>query len=575
MINYLAIDFGTSNCVAGLLENTPLGMKLRLIRLEGESTMLPSVLFVQQRDLPPIEVSENLLRVKLETEELRERQRLVELEHQIKAMVDAYERAHSPKIKKPNPNDYFTWETYKRALHKYSTDLKSLPVAKQRFKETELTEYERQLRSQLIRPRSLDQLKKSVRFTLARNASEERSRILWDKTFFGALLSDDMITFFGSTAVKEYSADPMSGFFMRSPKAFLAADIHEQHREIFIRALSKIFRKLREAAEKDTGQTYTGAVIGRPVNFMGAQDDVGNSRAVSIIKEAAQRAGFVEIRFVLEPLAAALAIRRKLLDTNDPVLVVDVGGGTTDVAYLDVRKDAEQNFFVRNVRGERIGGNDFDQSIAWSHIAPFLGRGSTFKDGKAIPTTVISAALQTRDIQQQALFRRSFEEIERFMQYVKVEDAGKIDRLYEMLLGQLQHQVLLSAEKIKICLSSGSTYQEDFDYFSEPFSVEVSDQSLLGSCEACLEKIATIVESSINASNEPERPLRVFLTGGMSQHSVVSKEIRRVVPVGSSVESLPAFKSIVGGLSVVSHALNSASSIALEPDIVRGVPVLS
>ncbi len=574
MINYLAIDFGTSNCVAGLLERTPLGMKLRLVKLENESYLLPSVLFIQQRNLPPLEVSETLLLVRLAAEELREEQRLVELERQVRAMVESYERFNSPRVRAPEPGDYYSREAFDRANKKYRSDLAALPIAQQRFKDTELKEYERELRMQMIRPRSAEQIKKAVKYNLARNVSEDRSKLLWDKTFFGALMSDDMQTFFGDAAIKEYSADPMSGFLMRSPKAFLAADIQEQHREIFIRALTKIFRRIKEAAETDTGESFNGAVFGRPVNFMGAGDEIGNSRAVSIIKEASRRAGFVEIRFVLEPLAAALAIRRKVLDTDDPVLVVDIGGGTTDVAYLQVARDSEQNFFVRNVFGERLGGNDLDQAIAWSYISPYIGRGATFKDGKPIPTTVISAALQTRDIHQQVSFRRAFPVIEHMMQHVSNGDSDKIDRLYEVLLGQLQHRLMLSAESIKIRSDSINVQSIDFDYFEVPFSISFDSQSVVTTAESCLGGIAAIVRSSISASDDPERPVRVFLTGGVSQHSMVRDSIKQVLPTGSSIDTMPALKSIIGGLSIVSNALNSASSLLLEPDLVRGVSVI-
>jgi hypothetical protein len=241
---------------------------------------------------------------------------------------------------------------------------------------------------------------------------------------------------------------------------------------------------------------------------------------------------------------------------------------------LQVARDSEQNFFVRNVFGERLGGNDLDQAIAWSYISPYIGRGAIFKDGKPIPTTVISAALQTRDIHQQVSFRRAFPVIEHMMQHVSNGDSDKIDRLYEVLLGQLQHRLMLSAESIKIKSDSINVQSIDFDYFEVPFSISFDSQSVVTTAESCLGGIAAIVRSSISASDDPERPVRVFLTGGVSQHSMVRDSIKQVLPAGSSIDTMPALKSIIGGLSIVSNALNSASSLLLEPDLVRGVSVI-
>ena len=567
------MDFGTSNCIAGYLEDTPSGMKLKHVRLEDESIMLPSVLFVQQQNLPPLHVSEALLEVKLVAEELKEEQRIREIQANIESLLESYRRSNQPRVKSPDPGDYYLPTDYKKALQKYHEQVRALPVAIKRFEETELANYAEVLRAQLIKPVSSEQLKKRLKFQLARGISEERSRLLWDKTFFGALLSDEMVTLFGNTAIKEYSSDPMSGFLLRSPKAFLAVEIRSEHREIFVRALTRIFRHVREKAEAELKQSFNGLVVGRPVNFMGSNSSEGNRQAEEIIRESAQRAGYIEVRFVLEPLAAALTIRRKLLDTDDPVVVIDIGGGTTDVAYLEVVKDSDQNFFIKSVCGERIGGNDLDQAIAWSQISPFIGRGSAFKDGKPVPTAIISAALDTRDIPQQALFRRSFQEVEDFMQRVCSKDAKNIDRLYEVLLGQLQHRLLIAAEEMKIQSDGDTTAIQEFDMFESPFQVGFSRLDFANSCQDAISKLTSIVVTTLEASGTPDRPVRVFLTGGMSQNQVVAEAISAALPAGSSVDRLPAFRAIVGGLSIIANALNASPSVLLEPQVVRGVPI--
>src|SRR5690606_30922628 len=110
---------------------------------------------------------------------------------------------------------------------------------------------------------------------------------------------------------------------------------------------------------------------------------------------ALRAAGFAEWSFVAEPVAACLAFERAL-PRETVVLVVDVGGGTTDCAVVRARPGAAQqggrDDDVLGFSGDRVGGTDFDQSLAWAAFMPLFGRGMTTKQGRPLPNGVLADA---------------------------------------------------------------------------------------------------------------------------------------------------------------------------------------
>lgn len=109
-------------------------------------------------------------------------------------------------------------------------------------------------------------------------------------------------------------------------------------------------------------------MIGRPINFQGLGGDEANTQAQGILERAAKRAGFKDVVFQYEPVAAGLDYEATLQEEKR-VLVVDIGGGTTDCSLLLMgpqwrsRLDREASLLGHS--GCRIGGNDLDIALAF------------------------------------------------------------------------------------------------------------------------------------------------------------------------------------------------------------------
>ena len=139
---------------------------------------------------------------------------------------------------------------------------------------------------------------------------------------------------------------------------------------------AQVLRKLSEDAGKYLGESVSQAVITVPAYFNDSQRQA--------TKDAGKIAGLEVLRIINEPTAAALAYG---LDkqSNERILVFDLGGGTFDVSVLEV---GDGVFEVLSTSGDtHLGGDDFDKVIV-DHLA------ATFKANEGIDLRQDKQALQ-------------------------------------------------------------------------------------------------------------------------------------------------------------------------------------
>ena len=113
-----------------------------------------------------------------------------------------------------------------------------------------------------------------------------------------------------------------------------------------------ILQKLKADAEAYLGTTVTEAVVTVPAYFSDAQRQA--------TKDAGKIAGLEVKRIINEPTAAALAYGMDK-ETDQKIMVFDLGGGTFDVSLLEI---SDGVFEVLATNGDtRLGGDDFDQRV--------------------------------------------------------------------------------------------------------------------------------------------------------------------------------------------------------------------
>jgi molecular chaperone DnaK len=137
-----------------------------------------------------------------------------------------------------------------------------------------------------------------------------------------------------------------------------------------------ILQKLKADAEAYLGESVDGAVITVPAYFNDAQRQA--------TKEAGAIAGLEVKRIINEPTAAALAYGLDK-ESDQSILVFDLGGGTFDVSVLEI---GDGVFEVKSTAGDNhLGGDNFDKKIV-DHLV------TEFKKDQGIDLTQDKMALQ-------------------------------------------------------------------------------------------------------------------------------------------------------------------------------------
>jgi len=208
-------------------------------------------------------------------------------------------------------------------------------------------------------------------------------------------------------------------------------------------------RQIRERVEKETGQAVDGIVLGRPVNFVDSDGEVDNQRAVDRLRRAAREAGFQEIAFELEPVAAAYHYELTL-DKPQNIVVFDLGGGTLDVTVMHVGDPGKRRVFATG--GVGIAGDTFDQRVIEGLLLGHFGRGSTWgEDAAPFPNQYTD-----RLVDWQAIPELNSPETLQFLQLVQRTSSHpkQIRALESLLINNYAARLLDEVERAKIGLSS-------------------------------------------------------------------------------------------------------------------------
>jgi hypothetical chaperone protein len=176
---------------------------------------------------------------------------------------------------------------------------------------------------------------------------------------------------------------------MRGLKSTLGSQlIHEKTRVgnralAFTDILGRFFGHLRDKLDEVQPGTRH-AVLGRPVHFVD-DDPEGDQAAQDVLERIAVSNGFVHVDFQYEPIAAALHYEASV-QAEELVLIVDIGGGTSDFSILKVspegRSKRDRDGDILASHGIRVGGTDFDRLLSLAQVMPALGLGSMINNGK-------------------------------------------------------------------------------------------------------------------------------------------------------------------------------------------------
>lgn len=362
---------------------------------------------------------------------------------------------------------------------------------------------------------------------------------------------DEQSLFFGREAFSQYLAQPDEGYFVKSPKSFLGGSgFRAEFIHFFEDVVTAMMQNIKQQAEHTLGQELLHTVIGRPVNFQGINADNANRQALDILSIAAKRAGFKSVEFLYEPIAAGLAFESRL-EQDKTVLVVDIGGGTSDCAMVRMgpsyRSNLDRSADFLGHTGERVGGNDLDIQLAGKNLMPLFGMESSLKNGLPMPTQVFWDAVTTNDVSAQANFNSLQTQVHLEQMYRDAKEPNLLERFINLRDEKQNFHLVRDAEQCKIALSDKLTHTLDLSYIESGLTCDVSRDSYADRIQPPLTKMLNLMEDVVKQAGS--QPDLVFVTGGSAQSPVIREAIAQRL---GNIEILDGdhFGSVAAGLGV-------------------------
>ncbi len=305
--------------------------------------------------------------------------------------------------------------------------------------------------------------------------------------------------------------------------------------------IAMLMISLRQRAEAAMDESIEGVVLGRPVKF--SDDPSTEAHAQKVLSEAARFAGFKEIHFELEPVAAAYTYHRTI-DQRETVLVFDFGGGTLDFTVMEV--GGREAPAVLATHGVLVGGDDLDRALM-RPIRKHFGEGATFRDGKPLPAhlTTMLESWQTMVDLSRPRYRGLLREAR------LGSHPQEIDNLKQLVRQNLGFQLFQELEQTKIRLSNEPAALLDFHvngiHIQEPFARPAFEALIREELRQATAGIDTVLELS---GMRPEQISAVLRTGGTSEVPAIIRLLEGKF-AASKIRAISPFTSIVGGLAII------------------------
>jgi len=340
--------------------------------------------------------------------------------------------------------------------------------------------------------------------------------------YFPSTMSKDP-PIIGNAAKQRYVQDEMRGRFFQAIKSILPNRTFEQtivnNEAYLIEDLIAFFlRYLKAKSDSVTRQDVKRVVMGRPAVFSTNPDD--DQLAQDRLRRAAELAGFEEIYFQYEPIAAAFAYEARI-DQPERVLVGDFGGGTSDfaVVQLDPRRQGHTDRLsdILATGGIPVAGNKYDSATMWHKITPLFGRGCTYESwGKQIevPDTLHRQICQW----DQIVFLRNAKKLDLIWRMARLSNNPAAFNRLEALIKKNQGFALFQViEGAKIALTSADGAPIRFTHPDIPIDEQMTLVEFNANTADLTAQIVGRLDSFMSDANLDHDSIEtVFLTGGTS-----------------------------------------------------------
>src|ERR1700730_8971757 len=362
----------------------------------------------------------------------------------------------------------------------------------------------------------------------------------------------------GPEGIERYLAADTKGRLIQSLKSFLSSrsllstDVFGRRRTIED-LIARILRDLREKAERQFQMQIRSAVVGRPVNFVGAENEEDNGYAERRLEEAFRAAGFESVQYEMEPVAAA-HYYESTLDHDELILIGDFGGGTSDFSVVrvgpNVRSRGRERSDLLGNAGVGLAGDAFDAKIIRHLVSPALGAGTQMRSlHKILP---VPNWVYARLERWHHLSFLKTSEVMNMLRSVRAQalEPEKFESLLHLIREDLGYHLHQAVQRVKCDLSNQPSAMFHFSDGAIEIQASLKRDLFENWIEEELEQIAACVDLLLERSSLHFNKIeREFLTGGSS----FVPSVRKIFETRFGADRISAgneFTSVVRGLAL-------------------------
>ena len=366
---------------------------------------------------------------------------------------------------------------------------------------------------------------------------------------------------FGAEALERYVAEGMRGRFLRSLKRFLPMPSFEETRigskAVKLEELIGLFlREMRRRANLHYGVDVRRALFGRPAQF--SDNAENDALAEERLGAAAQFAGFNEVHFCPEPIAAAHDFQSRLTEPK-VVLVADFGGGTSDYTVARLTP-GESEVEVLAIGGVSVAGDAFDGSIMRHKVSRHFGADVKYKvpfgsNVLSMPRPLMDALCSPAET---CLLAQR--DIMAFLRDIKSGSLGKddkqhIDQLLCLVEDSLGFQLFEAIEHAKRALSDNEVTRLSFDYPGIDIAEPITQSEFQSFSAPQVDAILGSLDRTLAASGLGEAGIDlVCCTGGTARVAALSAGVQSRFGAEKLVR-LRSLHSVIQGLGERARSL--------------------
>ncbi len=338
------------------------------------------------------------------------------------------------------------------------------------------------------------------------------SAVFWD--------ADGGAPEFGRAAMAAYLRGE-DGRLMRGLKSTLGSGLIDERtavgrrsvsfREVLAKFISHLTIRLRQEAD------VSRVVLGRPVHFVDG-DEAGDAKAQGVLEDIARELGFTDIAFQYEPIAAALQYEQGV-QAEELVLIVDIGGGTSDFSIVRVSPEraaaADRAGDILANDGIRVGGTDLDRLLSLAEVMPLLGYKASVKGGAGLMPNHYFLDLATWHRINAVYTQRVAGDLKALRR--DVDQPELLDRMMRVVEERHGHALAMAVEAAKISLSAEEFARLQLSDFTGGPNPMLRREGFEAAVEAPLTRISDTIASVLTqAGLRADQIGTVFMTGGSS-----------------------------------------------------------